>query len=130
MDGEVEKVTPQDGSQPIKLVVVDKPGGVDHVYANHITLGVTAYDVAIWFSKLVRLPQHHPDAQPLNQIEQRSSVTLAWAEAKFLRNALTDVIDKLEALNGEVNPTPKIPTSLSKSSPEASSVEVKTERPS
>lgn len=108
MDREVEKAPSQEGTKTIKLITVERPGGIDHVYANHIILGITGYDVTLWFSKLVRLPQHNPADEPVNQVEQRATVTLAWAEAKALRNMLTDTIEKLEKLNGEINPAPKI----------------------
>jgi hypothetical protein len=108
MDGEAEEVAPQEVAKPIKLVTVEKAGGIDHIYANNIVVGVTGYDVTLWFSKLVRLPQHEPTAEPVNQLEHRATVTLAWAEAKALRNVLTETLEKLEKLNGEINPAPKI----------------------
>jgi hypothetical protein len=113
MNGEIEKVpTPQDvPEKPVKVVAVQSPDGVHHIYANSISIGITGYDVTIWLSKLVRLLQL-PQDEPTNQMETRATVTLAWPEAKFLRNALSDVIEKFEKLNGEINPTPKIPPKI------------------
>jgi hypothetical protein len=102
----------EERTEQVKLVATNRPGGIDHIYANNVVVGITAYDLVIWFSKLVRLPQHSPGDEPTNQVEHIASVTLAWAEAKALRDMLSDTIAKLEKLNGEINPAPKIPVNL------------------
>lgn len=99
-------------STNIKIVLSEAPGGMANVYSNHITLGITAYDVNLWFSKLVRLQQTDPLDPPVNQIERRALISLSWPEAKFLRNILSNAIENFEAVNGEINPTPKMPSSI------------------
>lgn len=98
-------------AKPVKMVIVEQPGGVNHIYANAITLGVTGYDMMIWFAKIFRVPDL-PDTEPVNRVEQRAAVSLSWSEAKFLRNSLSDAIEKFEKLNGEIDATPALPPSL------------------
>jgi hypothetical protein len=101
----------EENVKPVKLIVIDRPEGIQHVYANNLVVAITGYDVTIWCSKLVRMPQHNKADEPMNQLERRATLTMSWAEAKFLRNSLSDTIEKFEALNGEINPAPKIPQS-------------------
>ena len=98
-------------TKPVKMEIVQPPGGVQHIYANFVSLGVTSHDMMIWFGKLYRVLDL-PDAEPLNRVEQRAAVSLSWSEAKHLRNSLSDVIEKFEKVNGEINATPTIPPKI------------------
>lgn len=93
----------------VRIDVVEQTGGIYQVYANHVVVSYTAHDLLVNFSQLRRMPEITPSAIPTSRIEQRAAVTMAWSEAKALRDVLTSVIKLFEETNGEINPTPKVP---------------------
>lgn len=89
-----------------KFTVVEQAGGIHQVYANHVTIDWTAYDIRLRVGE-VSIPGT-PDNPGALRLEQRAAVSLTWAKAKNLRDDLTDVILKFEELNGEIK-QPVIP---------------------
>ncbi len=93
----------------VTIEVVEQPGGIYQVYANHVIVSYTGHDVLVNFSQLRRLPEIKASDMPTSRVEQRAAVTMAWSEAKALRDLLTGVIQLFESANGQVNPTPTVP---------------------
>ena len=89
-------------------VRVEPPGGTVEVYTNFVESNWTPYDVRLRFSQVMH-PNAELDPDKPIVINQRAAVTMAWAEAKFLRNLLTQLVDGFEKVNGEIK-EPKIPT--------------------
>jgi hypothetical protein len=81
---------------------VDAPGGVYHAYINHIVVAYTSYDILLRLGFLERMQEFLPSDAPTLRLENRATVAMAWSEAKALRNMLSDLIQKFEALNGEI----------------------------
>lgn len=88
----------------IKVVRSEAPEGVARVYANHIDVNWTAFDLNILFSHIQRLSE--PEAT--NRLEHRATVSLSWTEAKALHMVLGDILGSFEELNGELK-IPKVP---------------------
>jgi len=84
----------------IEFVVPDPDSGLFASYANHVQVGFTAFDIRLLFGEVV-------DVQPNKvTIEQRASITMAWLQAKILKQMLERIISDYEARNGEL----KVPT--------------------
>ena len=75
---------------------------IEEVYADTMDVTWTPYDVRVRFAQAI--PVQYPAEPRRHEIEERVAVTLAWAEAKYLRDVLTDVIDRCEKVNGEIKP--------------------------
>jgi hypothetical protein len=101
----------QEPAKPeVKLEVVEQAGGVYQGYANHILASFTGHDVILRFNQLARLPEYTPSDKPTSRLEQRAAITLAWSEAKALRDLLTALIQSFETTNETaINPVPKVP---------------------
>ncbi|HEY5174354.1 MAG TPA: DUF3467 domain-containing protein [Terriglobales bacterium] len=101
-----ESTVAEEAATKTKVAFVPHDGRVEEVYANAIDVTWTPYDVRIRFGQF--LPVQNPE-EPRNwEIDERVAVTVAWAEAKFLRDTLTQVIERCETVNGEIKPA-KIP---------------------
>ncbi len=86
-----------------KFTFVEPRNGIYNIYANHVGLNWTAYDVRIKFGTLIRVT-----AEGEYIVEEPVAVNMSWPEAKVLLNILKDTIDRFEKLNGEIS-SPKIP---------------------
>ena len=77
------------------------------IYANYLHVSWTLFDVRIQLGHLI------PTGDELTSgfaVEQLGAVTVAWAEAKVLRDALTDLVAKYEKTNGEIKPLKLTPS--------------------
>lgn len=69
------------------------------IYTNFVDIGWGPADVYLRLCHLVLATQ----AAPVRfVVEVRASVNMAWAEAKLLRDMLTDAIERYEMANGEL----------------------------
>jgi len=84
--------------------------GFPSVYSNNVATGSTAFDIRIIFGEVLDMPGDEL------VIEQRVQVTMAWLEAKLLRDILTQQIDRYEKANGQIK-LPGIPTAPNKTNP-------------
>jgi hypothetical protein len=73
--------------------------GVCEIYANFVDLGWGRNDVYLRLCHLVLATQAPPDRFV---VEVRAAVNMAWPQAKFLRDMLTDAIERYEIANGEL----------------------------
>lgn len=96
---------PQPQPKPVipPVTIIEPPGGTVYVYANIVQLTWSLVDLKIRFGELTKVdPNGH------NTVTERAVATMAWAEAKMLRNFLQNVIADYEKLNGEVKITPEL----------------------
>ena len=93
-------------SLPVKVKHVEPPGGAAEVYANYVDISWTSFDLQYRFSHNQRLPN---EPEPTNKIEHRATVTLSWAQAKMKVAQSAAIIEKYEALNGEIKLPPTLP---------------------
>jgi hypothetical protein len=73
--------------------------GVCEIYANFVDLGWGRNDVYLRLCHLALDTQAQPDRFV---VEVRAAVNMAWPQAKFLRDMLTDAIERYEIANGEL----------------------------
>jgi Protein of unknown function (DUF3467) len=90
-----------------KIQNVEGPDGVMNIYANSARLEWTLYDVRMRFGQLLFVG--NPEERRMI-VEERVAVTVAWAEAKYLRDLLADLINKYERVNGEISALALAPT--------------------
>jgi hypothetical protein len=76
-----------------------KPKEVPEVYGNFFNASWTLFDVRFLIGQLVPTGV---DQTSQFVVEQRAAVTIAWAEAKVLRDILNDLVAKYEHANGEI----------------------------
>src|SRR6266851_980479 len=84
-----------------KIPLVKSEDGVCEVYSNFIDANWSLFDVRLRFGQIVPAPigSDHPfDA------EERAAITIAWPEAKILRDIMIDVVRRFEETNGEIKP--------------------------
>jgi hypothetical protein len=94
---------------PVKFEWSKRKEGTPEIYSNYVNASWTLFDVRIVLGQLV----------PLNSgggaefvVEERAAITVAWPEAKILRDALTDLVARYEKVNGEIKPL-KLPPATS-----------------
>ncbi len=98
-----EPQLPAEETQDTVWEDVTPEGGVCEIYSNFLDVHWTRYDIRLKFAQV--LPGRRPNTWAT---EQRAAVTLAWPEAKVLRDLLVGLIDKYEKLNGELK-IPELP---------------------
>ena len=91
-----------------KFEVVEPNNGIYHTYTNHITADWTLFDIHLRFGELAMQPGFKTPGFSVTRLEERACITMSWAEAKNLRELLTDLISRYEDVNGEIKP-PKMP---------------------
>jgi hypothetical protein len=90
-----------------KFIWVKPKETTPEIYTNYIHVSWTLFDVRVQLGHLI------PTGEELTSgfaVEQLGAVTFAWAEAKALRDVLTNVVAKYEQANGEIKPL-KLPPS-------------------
>jgi hypothetical protein len=73
--------------------------GVCEIYTNFVDIGWRPADVYLRLCHLVPATQVAPVRFV---VEVRAAVNMAWAEAKLLRDMLTDAVERYEIANGEI----------------------------
>jgi hypothetical protein len=69
------------------------------IYGNYVHVSWTLFDVRFLIGQLI------PTGVDLSSgfvAEERAAVTVAWPEAKVLRDMLTEIVDRYEKINGEI----------------------------
>jgi hypothetical protein len=115
-DGPQEKIMDQEKQdapagvphEDVRVSIDEQAGGIFQTYSNHLVTSWTAHDIRLRFSEMYRLPEPKPDSEKVLRIEERACVTLAWSQAKALRDALTTIIERFEKVNGEIK-QPTVP---------------------
>jgi hypothetical protein len=91
---------------------IEPEDGVCEVYANVIHVNWTAYDVRLRLGQLIADPRTSPQHAKW-VVQEHAAVTMAYGQAKYLRNLLHGIILDYEAKNGDLKlPTLPTPTSL------------------
>jgi hypothetical protein len=78
------------------------------IYGNYYHVSWTLFDVRFQIGQLI---PKDTNKQPSFFAEHRGAVTIAWPEAKALRDTLIDLVARYEKANGEIKPL-KLPSSL------------------
>lgn len=85
-----------------------KDGTFHDIYANIVNASWTLFDVRIRLGQLIPVADYGPGFV----VEERGTLTLAWPEAKILRDALTGLVNAYEEANGEIKQL-KLPADFS-----------------
>jgi hypothetical protein len=94
--------TQQTAEKKQVLEFIEPPEGIAFVYANHVQVGQSAFDVRIRFGEAIRVANNQVT------IEQRAHVTMTWLQVKQLCARLNRIIEAYEKENGPIKP-PKLP---------------------
>lgn len=86
---------------PVKFEWVKRKEGTPEIYSNYVNASWTLFDVRITLGQLVPLDV---GSNTGFVVEERAAVTVAWPEAKVLRDALVDLVSRYEKVNGEIKP--------------------------
>lgn len=90
---------------PIPWIATEE--GILDVYSNFNHVNWSVFDVRIRFGQIIPDPSKPPETATW-VIEERAAMTLAWGQAKGLRDMLSEAIRRYEDLNGEIQ-VPKLP---------------------
>lgn len=100
--------------EPKGFRAVEPEGGLPETYSNHVALSVTRDDVRIAFGQIVPLkgqvvdaafewPEGNAKTTALPGIvAERVAVTVSWAQAKRVSQALAAAVSNYEARNGNI----------------------------
>jgi hypothetical protein len=81
----------------------EQKDGIDEIYANYIDICWGCHDVRLRLGRIVPTDGGYGSSKPLRiVVEQTAAVTMAWNEAKLLRDILIDAIERYELANGEL----------------------------
>jgi hypothetical protein len=85
---------------------VESKQGFQEIYGNYVSTSWTLVDVRFRIGQIIPVI----GADPMKFVaEERGAVTVAWPQAKFLRDILTGLIANYEKVNGEIKPA-KLPS--------------------
>jgi hypothetical protein len=77
--------------------------GIVEIYANFIDICWGCHDVRLRLGRSIPIDGGYSSSKPLRiVVEQTTAVTMAWCEAKLLRDMLTDAVERYELANGEL----------------------------
>jgi hypothetical protein len=82
---------------------------VPEIYGNYVNVSWSLFDVRFVVGQLVPTG---PNLTSEFFAEQRAAVTVAWPEAKVLRDLLIDLVARYEKVNGEIKPINLAPLKL------------------
>jgi hypothetical protein len=80
---------------------IDGAAPAPEIYSNYVHVSWSLFDVRFQLGQLVPTGDDLKDGF---RIEKRGAVTVAWAEVKFLRDTLSDLLVRYESANGEIKP--------------------------
>ena len=83
--------------------------GVLGIYTNFLDICWGLHDIQLRFSRLIPVNSGYSGEALRFVAEQQAAVTMAWSQAKLLRDVLVDAIERYEVANGELK-WPKLPT--------------------
>ena len=87
--------------------------GTIDFYANTAHLTWSLDDVRVRFAQLVDSPETpNPGNQFIGVAEERVAVTFTWRNAVIFRNALNQLLEAYEKVNGPINVDVKLPPSM------------------
>ncbi|MGB6670311.1 MAG: DUF3467 domain-containing protein [Candidatus Acidiferrum sp.] len=96
----------QEKPEKVKFQWIQPKETTPEIYCNLFHPSWTLFDVRLQLGQLIPIG---PDPSSGFGVEQRGAVTLAWPEAKALRDALADLVARSERVNGEIKPL-KLPS--------------------
>jgi hypothetical protein len=94
--------------EPIKWGWAKPKEATPQIYTNYVHVSWTLFDVRFLLGQLVPTDPHKPSEFV---VAEQGAVTVAWPEAKGLRDILIDLVARYEKVNGEIKP-PKLPDNL------------------
>ena len=92
-----EKPTPED----VSVRWVRSENGVYSGYSDYLYMNWTSLVIRIRFGQIVPDPQDPPEKSRF-AIEEHSTITMPWYQAKVLRDLLINSIQRYEKVNGEI----------------------------
>ena len=97
---EPKKPVSEEGEPEVAKFLWAKPKeAIPEIYCNYVHVSWTLFDVRFLVGQLI------PTGTDLSSgfvAEERAAVTMAWPEAKVLRDMLTEMVDRYEKTNGEI----------------------------
>ena len=96
---------PDEKPQFTPVPFTPSPFGVVEIYCNFFHVNWSLFDVRIKLAQLVPTQEADlgkPGVVSARVAQERAALTMAWHEAKLLRDALTDAINRYEKVNGEL----------------------------
>ena len=94
-----ENKPPQFGAPHQYKWIAARNGVINQIYCNYAHPSWTLFDVSLRLGQLIP-----DDAARSFVVEERTTVTFSWAQAKFLRELLTRLVSAYEEVNGEIQP--------------------------
>jgi hypothetical protein len=94
-------------AQTPPIEYVSSLDGIKEIYCNSIDVNWTITDVRLRIGQILATRKEHK-AESQWVVEERAGVTFSWQQAKHLRDMLIQVVDRFEAVNGEIK-TPILP---------------------
>jgi hypothetical protein len=107
-----EETKPKPGYQlPQPVATYIEAPDVCEVYSNSLNINWSLFDVRIRFAQIKPIvgQAETPGKPPERKIEDKAAVVLAWAQAKNLRDMLTEAVKRYETVNGEILTNIKLP---------------------
>src|ERR1700735_2810054 len=92
----------QQSATSSKIEYVEPEDGLFVTYANNIVYGFTPTDVRLIFGEVVDFNKGAAT------VEQRAHVTIAWMQAKVLREVLAALVAQHEKVFGEIRVPPEM----------------------
>jgi|SRR2546426_8930991 len=86
---------------PVAPQFIEPKDGLMLVYANHVQISQSAFDVKLGFGEILGVEEGKA------RILKKVSVTITWLEAKILNDLLSRVLTAYESANGPLAP-PKL----------------------
>jgi hypothetical protein len=82
------------------------PEGIREIYTNLIQITWTMFDIRLRLAQVIPTSMKVEDSAEIKGFAalEKAGVTMAWPEAKLLRNMLTDAVERYEKANGEIKP--------------------------
>jgi hypothetical protein len=98
---EEEKIPEQVAPEPAKFEWAKTKQDTPEIYGNYFHVSWTLFDVRFQLGQLI---PKDTNIQSSFFAEHRGAVTIAWPEAKLLRDTLIDLVARYEKANGEIKP--------------------------
>lgn len=80
-----------------------RPGDPKDTYSNQFFVNWSSVDVRIRFGNMIPTSDRAVAGKSPLQVEEQVTVTMAWPQAKALRDSLNDVVQRFENTNGVID---------------------------
>jgi hypothetical protein len=97
-----ETTADKQASPPVAWNWTRSPNGFAEIYSNYVSVTWTLFDVRLRLARLVPTAARVGEDLKGFVLEESAALTVAWPEAKVLRDALDDAVRRYETANGEI----------------------------